>query len=296
MRLLRILMDPTAEAGGAAAATEPATAPNPATTPASPTPTTTATAAAKIEMSPDEYRAFLDERNRYAQWEADRAKERAEAQAKEFAALTKAGETEKLMNLLKQQMEENTAEQARKAQEKIDAANRAAQQLKEAADAEKARLEGERRAIQTRAERFALDGELGRALSSHNLVDGAAEDLTALLRNSFTVQPEGDSFVVRASGKTAAEFVAEYLARKPHYVKSGSKGGTQPNANAPAPVDSRTQQQVIPEAPAQPIQANNLGEYVVSRMLAEKAARPGGGDPRFDPQASMFGLRPAPRG
>jgi hypothetical protein len=177
-------------------------------------------------MTPDEYRMVLEDRTRLAQIDADRARERVEAQQKEFAALAKAGEIEKAMNLYKQQQDEATAERNRQAEDRIAAARREAQQLKEASDRAQAIADNERRSIQARAEKWARDGEISRALASHNLLEGAAEDITALVRDHFVVDHNGDSLSVRTpAGQTPAEYIHDFLSRKPHYVRASNPGG-----------------------------------------------------------------------
>ena len=49
----------------------------------------------------------------------------------------------------------------------------------------------QRGAIEERAKRYALDGELSRVLASQPLVPGGAEQLTQLWRGQFTVEAQG---------------------------------------------------------------------------------------------------------
>ncbi len=92
-------------------------------------------------------------------------------------------------------------------------------------DAERGRLSE----IENRAKRYALDGELARALASQPLVPGAADQLTELWRGKFVVEPHGDSFKVQSAAgfQPPADFVAAQLARPEyaHFVRAQNAGG-----------------------------------------------------------------------
>jgi hypothetical protein len=145
----------------------------------------------------------------------------------------------------------------------------------------------QRAAIEERAKRYALDGELSRVLASQALVPGGAEQLTQLWRNQFTVEAQGDTFSVRTpTFQSVSDFVAGQLAQPnyAHFIRSTNAGGTggttgahqadpTPPLNAPAPVQPKT-----------------LGEAVILHMQSIKGNA--SADPRLD-LSSPMGLRRA---
>jgi len=143
----------------------------------------------------------------------------------------------------------------------------------------------QRAAIEERAKRYALDGELSRVLASQALVPGGAEQLTQLWRNQFTVEAQGDSFAVRTpTFQSVNDFVAAQLAQ-PHYahfIRSTNQGGTAGTTGAhqadPTPP-------VHPGAPPVP---KTLGEAVILHMQSLKGGATT--DPRLDLSQPM-GLR-----
>lgn len=144
----------------------------------------------------------------------------------------------------------------------------------------------QRAAIEERAKRYALDGELSRVLASQPLVPGGAEQLTQLWRNQFTVEAQGDSFTVRTpTFQSVNDFVAGQLAN-PHYahfIRSTNQGGTAGTTGAhqadPTP----------PANPAAPIEPPTLGHAVILHMQKLMAKNPNA-DPRLD-LTSPMGLR-----
>ena len=84
-----------------------------------------------------------------------------------------------------------------------------------------------------RAKRYAIDGELARALSSQPLVAGGAEQLTQLFRDHFIVEPHGNSFAVRTQDfKSPGDYIGAMLGRPEyaHFLRaanpnSGVSGG-----------------------------------------------------------------------
>jgi hypothetical protein len=145
----------------------------------------------------------------------------------------------------------------------------------------------QRAAIEERAKRYALDGELSRVLASQPLVPGGAEQLTQLWRNQFTVDAQGDSFAVRTpTFQSVNDFVASQLAQ-PHYahfIRSSNQGGTAGTTGAhqadPTP----------PVHPAAPPPPRTLGEAVILHMQSIKGNA--NSDPRLDLGQPM-GLRRA---
>lgn len=220
-----------------------------------------AAAPSAVTHTPDEWKTIQDRLARLDQIEIQAEKDRLEAQKREFAALTKAGDTQKALELLERQSTENQVRIQAEANARIEAEQRRLKAFEEQAARERTERESALRETQQRAQRYALDGELSRALASHNLVDGAAEELTQLLRPQLAAQPEGESFVVRtATGQTAADLVTQYLQRRSHFLRAqnpqGGTGGVPPTSQTPpAPANPN------PAAdPAQPPPGLNLGQ------------------------------------
>jgi hypothetical protein len=145
----------------------------------------------------------------------------------------------------------------------------------------------QRAAIEERAKRYALDGELSRVLASQALVPGGAEQLTQLWRNQFTVEAQGDSFAVRTpTFQSVPDFVAAQLAQ-PHYahfIRSTNQGGTAGTTGA------HQAEPTPPVHPASPPVPKTLGEAVILHMQNLQGTKQG--DPRLDLSLPM-GLRRA---
>jgi hypothetical protein len=169
-------------------------------------------------------------------------------------------------------------------------AENAVKALREAKDAE---LQTERARLMTteeRAKRYALDGELARALAAQPLVSpAAAAQLAEHFRGQFQVHAEGDSFVVRtATFETPAQFIASKLAHPDyaHFVRAGTHGGAggqQPQALPTPPPHTA--------APPEPATfADWFKSAAESGQLRGTAAPPEVA--RYDPSKG-FGLRRA---
>jgi hypothetical protein len=152
---------PPATANPAATAPNTTAAQQPGTQPAVNQPQT-------VTIPLEQLQTFTSIQARLAQIEADNRQREQQAQQEQAAILAKKGEVENALNLLRQQSEQQLANE------------RAA-----------------RAAVEDRAKRYALDGEVSRVLASHPLVPGGAEQLTQLFRGQFVVEPQGDSFQVR---------------------------------------------------------------------------------------------------
>jgi hypothetical protein len=143
----------------------------------------------------------------------------------------------------------------------------------------------QRAAIEERAKRYALDGELSRVLASQALVPGGAEQLTQLWRSQFTVEAQGDSFAVRTpTFQSVRDFVAAQLAQ-PHYahfIRSTNQGGTAGTTGA------HQAEPTPPVHPASPPVPKTLGEAVILHMQGLKDSK--NTDPRLD-LSSPMGLR-----
>lgn len=153
-----------------------------------------------MTVSAREYEEFLSSRAKLVEIEEQRRKDQMDSQRREQEALIAKGQIEKALELLRNQSHQEVEEQRRKLTE----------------------TEG-------RAKRYALDGELARALAAQPLCSpAAAEQLASLWRGQLTVEAQGDSFVVRTpTFQPVAEFVAQQLQRPEyeHFRRPGSTGG-----------------------------------------------------------------------
>jgi hypothetical protein len=214
----------------------------PVPTPSSATATTQQTVAIPLEQ----VQAFTTMQARLAQLESEQRSREQAIQQDQARALAQKGEVENALRLLREQSEQQV-------------------------QAERARLTQ----VEERAKRYALDGELSRALSACNLVPSGAEQLTQLWRSQFLVDAQGDSFAVRTpTFQSVGDFVQQQLARPEyaHFVRAqnpgGGTGGVQPSAQA------------LPSTPANPAQMpqpKNMGEAVILHMQNMQKAQ---GDPR----------------
>lgn len=232
---------------GAAGGTTNAAAGTTATSAASPAGATTYT------MSTAEYQQYLADRARFAEAEVASQRAAQEAQRREAEALAQAGQIREALTMVRAQTDQQIA-----------AERQARQQTEE------------------RARRYALDGELSRALASQQLVPGGAEQLTQLWRSQLTVDSQGDSFVVRTpTFQPVGEFVAQQLARPEysHFVRAQNPGGGTGGVD-PAGQAAPTNPAQTPLAP----QPRNMGEAVILHMQGIQKAQ---GDPRANMNLSM---------
>ena len=194
----------------------------------------------------EQVQAYTTMQARLAQLESEQRNREVAIQQDQARVMAQKGEVENALRLLREQSDQQVqAERARLAQ------------------------------VEDRAKRYALDGELSRALSACNLVPGGAEQLTHLWRGQFVVDAQGDSFAVRTpTFQTVSDFVHQQLSRPEyaHFVRAqnpgGGTGGIQPSA------------QTLPSTPAnatQMPQPKNMGEAVILHMQNMQKAQ---GDPR----------------
>jgi hypothetical protein len=141
-----------------------------------------------------------------------------------------------------------------------------------------------RSAVEERAKRYALEGEVSRVLASAPLVPGGAEQLTQLWRNQFVVEPQGDSFSVRTpTFQSVGDFVTAQLARPEyaHFIRASHPGG--------GTAGTTGAHQAAPTAPAnatnQEPQPKNFGEAIILQMQEVQKSQPT--DPRMNPAAPM---------
>ena len=132
--------------------------------------------------------------------------------------------------------------------------------------------------------RYALDGELARALGSQPLVDGGAEQLTQLLRDHFVVEPKGNTFHVRTQDfKSVGDYIGAMLGRSEfaHFLRAQNAGGGSGSRGGAA---------IAPTSPANPtalIEPRNFSEAVIMQMATAAKTM---ADPRLTPSVG-FGLR-----
>ena len=225
------------------------TSATPASTAQPPAPTlssATATTQQTVTIPLEQVQAFTTMQARLAQLESEQRSREQATQQDQARILAQKGEVENALRLLREQSEQQV-------------------------QAERTRLTQ----VEERAKRYALDGELSRALSACNLVPGGAEQLTQLWRNQFLVDAQGDSFAVRTpTFQSVGDFVHQQLARPEyaHFVRpqnpGGGTGGFQPAG------------QSLPSTPANPAQTpqpKNMGEAVILHMQNMQKAQ---GDPR----------------
>jgi hypothetical protein len=233
----------------------PTQAPN-AVTP-DPFPTSTAVETAQ----PQTVTIPLDQLNAFTAMQARLAKVEEEQQRREAAA------REEQVKILaaKGQVEEALRQQREEAQRAIDTER------------------VQRAQVEERAKRYALDGELARALATQPLVAGGAEQLTHLLRDHFVVEQAGNSFQVRTQDfRSVGDYIGAMLGRPEyaHFLRAqnpiGGTGGPGGQSTPTAPAN-----------PAAPVEPKNFSEAVIMQMQANQKAAT---DPRLNPTVP-FGLR-----
>jgi hypothetical protein len=215
-----------------------------------------------ITLTPEEWTAYSSTQARVAHLEDLERKRLADAQAAEVKALQAKGQIEQAFNLQREQ-----------ARLEIEA--------------ERNKL----KATEDRAKRYALDGELARALAVQPLVEGGNEQLSALWRSHFTVEPQGDTYVVRTPDmQPVGQWIAAQLAQpkfshflRPQNPNGGTQGGAQGAQGTPTPAAQG--------AGAVDTSKMNLSEAV---LLTVAAREKNGADPRLTPTLG-FGLRPVAR-
>jgi hypothetical protein len=209
-----------------------------------------------ITLTAEQWAAYTSTQNRIAELEEVEQRRAADAHVAEVKALHAKGQIEQAFNLQR--------EQARLELE-----------------AERKKLKG----TEDRAKRYALDGELARALAAQPLVAGGAEQLTQLWRSQFTVEAQGDSFAVRTPDfQTVGTWIVAQLGRPEyaHFLRAQNPGG--------GTAGGTPSTQGLPTAPAQAaVDAGpkNLSEAVLMTMAAMEKSKV---DPRLTPTVG-FGLR-----
>jgi hypothetical protein len=158
-------------------------------------------------------------------------------------------------------------------------------ELKKQIDTERAA----RMAIEDRAKRYALDGELSRTLSNYPLVPGGADQLTELWRKQFAVEPQGDSFQVRTPNTllSVADFVASQLASDSfrHFLRAQNPGGGTSGGGTSGSLAPPTP----PGSPPPAVQPKNLSEAAIMQWREMQTQKPE--NPAMDPSQPM-GLHP----
>lgn len=238
---------------------------------------------ARIPMKAEDYALLTHKAAAFDKAQAEIAANAKKLQDAELAAAAARGDAEKAINLLRQQSEHEREQIRKQAEEQQKTWETQMRQLQEQTIREKAEAENTRRSIEARSHKYAKEGELARALAQHNLVEGAAEELTQILGGRLEVHPDGDSFAVKTnSGQSANELVAHYLKNRPHFVRAGTtQGGTHGSTNG------STTTPASPEVPVAPAQPKNMGEAIVMHMQSLKKEQ---GDGRLN-ESLGFGLK-----
>jgi hypothetical protein len=218
-------------------------------------------AATPPPVAPQSVTIPLDQLNAFTAMQARLARVEEEQQRREAAA------REEQIKILaaKGQVEEALRTQREEAQRSLDSERALRAQTEE------------------RAKRYALDGELARVLGSQSLVTGGAEQLTALLRDQFVVEPQGNSFAVRTQDfRSVGDFIGAQLGRPEfaHFLRAQNPNGGTGSAGT---------QSVQTGTPAPPAEAPaTFSDAVIMQSRAAQAVKT---DPRLDRTVS-FGLRP----
>jgi hypothetical protein len=221
--------------------------------PAAP-PLATATQPQTVTIPLEQLQTFTSVQARLAQLEAEQRSRDEAARAEQVKLLAAKGEIE---NALRIQREEG----------------------QKALDAERS----SRAAVEERAKRYALEGEVSRVLASQPLVPGGAEQLTQLWRSQFVVEPQGDSFTVRTpTFQSVGDFVQAQLTRPEyaHFIRASNPGGGTAGttgAHQAAPTS--------PATPAPPVAPKNFGEAIILQMQESQKNQPA--DPRLNPGVAM---------
>jgi hypothetical protein len=183
---------------------------------------TQAPAPVAITLTPEQWTAYTASQTRISELEAAERTRVAASQSAEIEALQAKGRITDAFNLQRANYEATLAEERKTIA-----------------------------AIEGRSKRYALDGELARALASHPLVAGGAAQLTQLLRDEFTVEGRGDSIVVQSKDfRSVAAFIDAVLPSKfSHFLVArnplgGTAGSTGTQSSPTAPAQGST-----PEAP-----------------------------------------------
>lgn len=205
---MRLLLDPTADAGGGTPAPTPA-APTPTVTP---TPTPAPAPTQGVTLSAEEYRAFLDKAARLEQVEADKRRAEDEREAARLEKLAADG----------------------KSKEALDA-------LRKAKDDELATERASRKSLEDQILQSALSAAVTDAISNQSFVSvhAAAQVRRELESRLESVRDASGAVVVREKGthRSVADAGRAWLAsdEAAHFLKAGTKGGVSANGTVPAP-------------------------------------------------------------
>jgi hypothetical protein len=221
-----------------------------------------ATAAAQTVTIPlEQLQTFTSMQARLVQLEAEQRTRDEAAKAEQVKLLAQKGEIENALRIQREQADQQLASER------------------------SAKL-----AIEERARRYALDGELSRVLASQPLVPGGADQLTQLWRSQFNVEVQGDSFTVRTpTFQSVGEFISQQLAKPEyaHFIRAANPGGGTAGTSGGGLSAPTAPANASPEP-----QPKTLSEAVILTM--QTMAKKGVADPRLDPAAG-FGLRPTAR-
>jgi hypothetical protein len=228
-----------------------------------------------ITLTAEQWAAYTSTQNRIAELEAAERRREAEARDTEVKALQAKGQIEAAFNLQREQ-----------ARLEIEA--------------ERKRLKD----TEERANRYALDGELTRALAGQPLVPGGAAQLTQLWQRQFAVEAQGDTFAVHAPNfQPVSSWIAAQLGQPEysHFLRARN-----PDSSTITGVVPQLAHPPYAQATATDTNPRNLGDAIAQQMrdIAKQtttdAMRSGGsklgenGGIIREPAAG-FGLRPLQR-
>ena len=184
-------MPPAPAPAAVTTTTIPVAGPPPAAAAAPPPPAT-------ITLTPAEWAAHTAAQARIVELETANAVRDREAKDAEIKSLEAKGEIKKAVEAIRAQAQSDL-------------------------EIERKKVKG----IEERAQTYALEGELARALASHSLVENGAEQLTELIRKEFTVDGSGATFVVRSKDhRSVKEFVDAIMpTRFPHFLRAKNPAG-----------------------------------------------------------------------
>ncbi len=209
-----------------------------------------------VSIPLEQLQAFTNIQARLAEMEASQHAQREAIQQEQARIMAQKGDLENALKLAREQAEQTLNSERQKFSQ-----------------------------IEERAKRFALENEISRALTPHNLVQGGVEQLTQLWRSQFVIDAQGDSFAVRTpTFQSVGEFVSQQLTRPEyaHFLRASSQGGTASGQ----PVQAT---QTPPASPAPTALPRNMGEAVILHMQGLQKAQ---GDSRTNLSLPM-GLRVA---
>jgi limonene-1,2-epoxide hydrolase len=237
---MRVLFDPDPAAAGGGTPTTPAAKTDPPAAPPPPpaTPTPTAT---RIEVTPDEYKRLLDDRNRLAEIEAQRQREVDDKENARLKALAEKGQAEEALA----QLRTNKDAEVTRERDRANALER--------------EILGDRKKV---AISVGLDGV-------DWVSEKAARDARLILEERFEATRDAAGVVAireKGTGKPAADVIKEWRASddSAHYQKATTTGGAGAGA---------TNRSAATTTPADPVA--RMTEQLKQSIAGSRAGAPG---------------------